>query len=268
MGEFINAFVGAVGQGVGYGLGGGKKAEQLIAECEKDYKASVMETARVQQELNAAVEQFKTFWCKAIDDTVVLFREYLENAGQTINDKEYRLKSGNVMASIQEIKNIEQRLCHYEGKNSFSDIAAAYSAEGRTKTGYALMAAGAAIEGFSQGQKAMSKAQEYAEKIDNAISKMKGSRIAMTTYKNHIKELQNILLGVVKMAVERLELLEPLIPDFRDDDEYSLDIFSECAELVKRIGTLAQMPLIDKKQNISPECIKIVGFIKSKTNKR
>jgi len=246
-----------------------RKAEGIIYEAnhryDTEFKSVFQRATTAQETLDQITEYFDDFWHEIINSIVITFREFADDIGQIINDKEYQLNSGSVMLSIQ-VKKMKLENLNSIGKQlkfSFSNC-------GSTRSGFDAFArgAGAAFDAYGEISEYLERAKQYADDLDSAIADLEQAEMLINSYVKNIKELINILDNIANLIKKSFDKLEPLIPDFRFDDEYSMEIFNQCAQLVKAIGKLSQMPLLGDTGDISSECLKVIHTIESKINTR
>jgi hypothetical protein len=252
-----------VGRTIGteFGKGNVRKANEIFGVSNNIYNTAVEEAVAVQHELNNIAARFEIFWHDVINSTVIPFREFADDIGQPINDKEYQLNSGSAMidTQINEFKRINYNSC----------IRAA-DLHGRTKSAGAALAAGigAGLNAYGESVNYLDQAEQYASDVNQKIAEIEQAVLFMRTCIHSYDELGCLLDRFADSAITSLVLLEPLVPDFRFDDEYSKETFVRCAEFIKAIGRLSQISPINEAGEISSECLKIVHSIETQMNWR
>ncbi len=111
--------------------------------------------------------------------------------------------------------------------------------------------------------KKYTEATKYWEEVKEYRSKMEVAWKLLDGIGQRARELQKVTGELEHRTIEKLQLLEPLIYDFQEDDEYYLRTFQECALLVKAMSELAQTPVLNAQGEINEE----TGFIIGKTQK-
>lgn len=104
-----------------------------------------------------------------------------------------------------------------------------------------------AVGGFmlaSKGEKALTKATEYAAEIDKAIAEINLVKSSLNGIQNRVSELRFLLLEFNKRTiVEVNKLIE--IKDFDLNNEYCVTTFQKSAILIKSLSEILNTPVID-----------------------
>lgn len=267
MAKYDKKFFAALGHTIGTEMGKGnvRKADEITSISAQKYKKTVAEALAVQQELNGIAAAFEIFWHDVINSTVITFREFADDIGQSISDKEYQLNSGSAMldAQIDEFKTINF--------NSWTRSAGVQMSNfGSTRSGTEALARGiaAGFNAYGESVNYLDQAEQYASNVDNDIAKIEQAVLFMGTCIQSYDELGYSLDRLVDSIETSLEKLEPLVPDFRFDDEYSKEVFGQCAALIKAIGRLSQISPINEIGELSSDCLKIIHSIETQMNTR
>jgi hypothetical protein len=252
---------------------------EIVRNATERYDAKLQELKDKEDELNRSVSDFKNFWWQTLNDNISRFREYADDIGMVAKENEYEFKGIEFFSPIKVEQFIDERK-NYSAetqlaiKQDFSEFFKDLSGDGSKGEAVAKLAVGLAVN-FAAGlvmnwieeQKAMPRAMEYEKEIDIAIENMKKT---FSFYDAHIREVNkvwNITKKVAKSTQKFLDELEPLVPDFRFDDEYYIKILEDNKKVKNLLEKASQIPLI-KEKNIAPELISISEKISTLTIKR
>jgi len=243
------------------GEGNVRKADEIVGASTDRYNTAVGEAVETQHALNDIAARFGVFWHNVIDTTVIPFREFADDMGQLINDREYQLDSGSVAMNMM---NIQIKKFKEVKFNSLGNV------YGRTKSAGAALAAGigAGIDAYGRSVTYLDRAEQYASDVDQKIAELERAVLYMRTCIQSYDELGGRLDRLCDSVYMSLEKLEPLVPDFRFDDEYSSEVFGQCGLLVKAIGQLAQISPINEAGELSSECLNIIHSMETHMNTR
>jgi len=267
MAKYDKRFFAMLGHTIGTEMGKGnvEKADNIVYKANQQYDKAIEDAAVVQHTLNETAAKFEIFWHDVINSTVIPFREFADDIGQVINDKEYQLNSGSAMmeAQIEEFKKINFNSWTRYAKVQISNY-------GSTRSGSAALARSidAGLNAYGDSVNYLDRAEQHASDVNKAIAEIERAVLFMRTCIQSYDELGYSLDRVADSVEKSLEKLEPLVPDFRFDDEYSKEVFGQCAALIKAIGRLSQISPLNETGEISSECLKIVHSIETQMNWR
>ena len=116
---------------------------------------------------------------------------------------------------------------------------------------FALVAANIIASAYFS--KKYTEATYYLEEAKKARAKAKLGWKVMEAINQRAMELESVMKKLGDKIEDELLYLEPLVYDFQSEDEYYLEAFSKTSVLVKALSEVAQVPLIDKKGELSNE---------------
>jgi len=115
--------------------------------------------------------------------------------------------------------------------------------------------------------KKYTEATEYLEQVKEWQSQLRLAWKLMDGVKHRTEEMKELTLKLQTRTENKLVYLEPLIYDFNNNDEYYLQVFQECAILVKSMSELAQVPIMGEDGNASEESRLIIAKTEKIFNK-
>lgn len=267
MAKYDKSVFAVMGHIIGKEIGKGnvEKADAIVSISNQRYRSVVEEAVAALHGLNRVATNFGVFWHDVINSTVIPFREFADDMGQVINDKEYQLNTGSAMMVVQinEFKTINFDSCLRTAKVQMANY-------GRTKSGAEVFARGiaAGLNAYGETVNYLERAEQYASDVDGKVAEIEQTTLYMRTCMQSYDELGYSLDRVADSVEKALEKLEPLVPDFRFDDEYSKEVFGQCAALIKAIGRLSQISPINEAGGLSSECLKIIHSVETHMNAR
>lgn len=263
---------------------------EIVNAAVERYNAKFQEMKVKEAELNRYVRDFKKFWQQVLKENMLRYCDYVEDIGLVAKEREYTFEGGKYFSTIEVEQFIDQRediSAKVESaiKQSFSDFCvdltsglSSDSPKGEAVAGaVAGLAVGIAVN-FTVG-KAMAwwedkkqepRAREYEKEVDIAIEKMDQTFVLYETYIRNVNEVWDNIKKIAKHTKNILDNLEPLVPDFRDDEEhkYYKDILKQSRTLIEKLGELMQIRLINDSGDIAPECYRVFKQISTITNMR
>lgn len=115
--------------------------------------------------------------------------------------------------------------------------------------------------------KKYTEATKYLEQVKEWQSQLRLAWKLMDGVKRRTEEMKELTLKLQTRTENKLVYLEPLIYDFNNNDEYYLQVFQECAILVKSMSELAQVPIMGEDGNASEESRLIIAKTEKILNK-
>lgn len=130
---------------------------------------------------------------------------------------------------------------------------------------FALASAGLISSAYYS--KKHTEAIKYLSAVKKNQSELRLAWTLMEGVNQRAQEIKEVTMALQTRIENRLVYLEPLIYDFNNKDEYHLQVFQECAILVKSMSELAQVSIMDKEGNASVESRLIMNKIEKILNK-
>jgi len=261
---------------------------EIVNAATERYNAKFQELKAKEQELNNQVSDFEKFWRKTLKKNILRYCDYVEDIGLIAKEREYKFEGGEYTSNIEVEQFIDQRRDLSEDfkrniTQSFEDFSAnlvsGLSSGGPKGEAVAGAAVGlavnivASVAAAKLGQwvdelQQKPRAMEFEAKIDIAIEEMNKTFTLFETYNKHVLEVWDNIKKIVTHTESSLNALEPLVPDFRKEEEDYVNILKQSRILIEALGELMQINLIDKTGNIAPECYRVFKKVSTITNRR
>lgn len=261
---------------------------EIVNAATERYNAKFQELKTKERELNNLVRDFKKFWRKTLEDNILRYCDYVEDIGLIAKEREYKFEGGKFSHNIEVEQFIDQRRDLSEdfkcsiarnfedfSNNLVSGLSSSDSKGEAVAGAVAGLAVGIAVNvaAVKLGQwvdelQQKPRAIEFEKEIDIAIEKMDQTFTLYKTYISHVYEVWDNIKKIAMHTENSLNDLEPLVPDFRNEEEYYTDILKQSRMLIEALGELMQIRLINEAGNIAPECYRIFKQISTITNRR
>lgn len=112
-------------------------------------------------------------------------------------------------------------------------------------TGIAAVAVAGLIASAHFAKK-LTAAVEYASRVDEAVGKMQKAWEFMQGMGTRVNELKDLTIDVSDRTKKEFKYFAPFVPDFDTEDRYQIEVFQRTGLLVKSIGELAKISIIDQ----------------------
>jgi hypothetical protein len=118
----------------------------------------------------------------------------------------------------------------------------------------------------AHGSKALTRANKYSAEIDKAVATLEKAWAAMDGIMERVNELKELTLMLQIRALDKMEKLKPLVPNFDTSNMHHKKVFQETALLMKSIGEIANTPILDENGSITVDSVEVAGKIRSILN--
>jgi hypothetical protein len=115
----------------------------------------------------------------------------------------------------------------------------------------------------AHGSKALTRAKKYSAEVDKAVATLEKAWVAMDGIIERVNELMDLTLMLQTRALDKMEELKPLVPNFDTNNLHHKKVFQETALLMKSIGEIANTPILDENGSITVDSVEVAGKIRS-----
>lgn len=112
-------------------------------------------------------------------------------------------------------------------------------------TGIATVAVAGLIASAHYAKK-LTAAVEYSSQVDEAVGKMEKAWEFMKGMGKRVDELKDLTQEVSERTDKEFKYFAPFVSDFDTEDPYQIEVFQRTGLLVKSVGELAKIPVIDE----------------------
>lgn len=107
---------------------------------------------------------------------------------------------------------------------------------------------------------------EYSKNVDIQAGELEKVWIVIEGISTRVKELKDITNQITSRALAELRYLTPLIPDFNFDDIYHKEVFQRNGILIKAVGELARVQVLNDEGGLSESAGIVTDKIKTLLN--